>query len=104
MAMGDEKQMVVVKLGDGSYYIGFGLRLPEHWSKDHSALLDDSSALRQWLLDDVGFSNWAKLHTDLIRHSDGDFYCWPLFSMPLSSLSWYRAPGVALVGDAAHLT
>lgn len=104
MAMGNEKQMVLIKLGDDSYYVGVGLRLPEYWSREQHGLLGDSSGLRQWLLTEGGFGKWAKQHSDLIQHSDGDFYCWPLYTMPIESLSWESVPGVALVGDAAHLT
>ncbi|KAF2470017.1 putative monooxygenase [Lindgomyces ingoldianus] len=103
MAIGDGKQIVILKLGDGSYYIGFGLRLPENWSSEQAALIKDSSALRQWLLSD-GFADWPEAHTDVIRHSDGDFYVWPLYAMPTESLSWQTVPGVTLIGDAAHVT
>ena len=103
MALGDEKQFVVVKLGDGSYQIAVGLRLPEIWASENAALLKDPSALRQSLLRD-GFADWPQVHTDMIRHSDGDFRGWPLYAMPTKSLSWQTVPGVTLIGDAAHLT
>ena len=103
IALGDEKQILVVKLGDGSYQIGVGMRLPERWSSENAALLKDSLALRQWLLRD-GFADWPQAHTDMIRHSDKDFRAWPLYAMPIDSLSWLTVPGVALIGDAAHVT
>ena len=103
MALGDEKQLLVVKLGDGSYQIGVGLRVPESWSSENAALLKDHSALRQSLLRD-DFADWPQAHADMIRHSDGDFRAWPLYSMPTKSLSWQTVPGVTLIGDAAHLT
>ncbi len=103
MALGDEKQILVVKLGDGSYQIGAGVRLPENWSSENAALLKDPLALRQSLLRD-SFADWPQMHTDLIRHSDRDFRVWPLYSMPVQSLSWQAVAGVTLIGDAAHLT
>jgi 2-polyprenyl-6-methoxyphenol hydroxylase-like FAD-dependent oxidoreductase len=103
MALGDEKQILVLKLGDGSYQIAVGLRLPESWSSENAALLKDPSALRQSLLRD-GFADWPQVHTDMIRHSDGDFRAWPLYAMPTKSLSWQTVPGVTLIGDAAHVT
>ena len=103
MALGDGKQILVVKLGDSSYQIGVGLRLQESWSSENAALLKDPSALRQSLLHD-GFADWPQMHTDMIRHSDGDFRAWPLYAMPTKSLSWQTVPGVTLIGDAAHIT
>lgn len=102
MAFGEGKQIVALKLGDGSYYIGAGLRLPENWSLENAAVLKDPSALRRSLLNDY-FADWPQLHTDLIKHSDGDFYAWPLYAMPTESLSWRTVPGVTLIGDAAHV-
>lgn len=103
MALGDDKQLLVVKLGDGSYQVGVGLRLPQGWSSDNASLLKDPLTLRKWLAEGP-FADWPKAHTDMIRHSDGDFLNWPLYAMPTEALSWQTVPGVALVGDAAHLT
>ena len=102
MAFGEGKQIVALKLGDDSYYIGVGLRLPQNWSSENAAVLEDPSALRQLLLNDY-FANWPQQHTDLIEHSEGDFYAWPLYAMPTESLSWKTVPGVTLIGDAAHV-
>ena len=103
LALGDEKQIAVQKLGDGSYYIAVGLRLPETWKSVNSGLLKNPSALRQSLLHDY-FVDWPQVHTDLIKHSEGDFRAWPLYAMPTESLSWQAVPGVTLIGDAAHVT
>ena len=103
MVFGDEKQLVVMKLGDGSYYIGVGLRLPESWSSENAALLEDPSALWQSLLRDR-FVNWPQVHTDLIKNTEVNFRAWPLYAMPTKSLSWQAVPGVTLIGDAAHVT
>ena len=103
MAVGDGKQIAAQKLGDGSYYIAVGLRLPERWSSENAALLEDPSALRQSLLHDH-FVDWPQVHTDLIKHSEGHFRAWPLYAMPTESLSWQAVPGITLIGDAAHVT
>ena len=86
MALGDEKQTLVVKLGGGPYQIAVGLRVRDSWSSENAALLKDSSALRQSLLRD-SFTDWPPVHTDIIRHSDGDFRDWPMYSIPANSLS-----------------
>ena len=103
MAVGEGKQIAAQKLGEGSYYIAVGLRLPEHWSSENAALLKDPSALRQSLVHDY-FINWPEVHTSLVKYSDGDFRAWPLYAMPTGSLSWQTVPGVTLIGDAAHVT
>lgn len=101
-AFGDGKQLTVQKLGDGSYYICFGLRLSESWNSENAALLADPSALRQWMLQEY-FVDSPQMHIDLIKHSEG-FRPWPLYTMPTKSLSWQTVPGVTLIGDAAHVT
>ena len=103
MSLGDEKTVGLVKLGEGSYQLFVGLRLPENWASDNAALLRDPLALRQWLLRDA-LADWAQVHQDMVQHSDGDFRAWPLYALPPESLSWQTVPGVALLGDAAHLS
>lgn len=102
MAFGNGKQIAAQRLGDGSYYVIVGLALPEHWAEENAALVQDSATLRQALV--LGnFAEWAKVHTDLIAHSDSEFHVWPLYAMPTESLAWKSVPGVTLIGDAAHV-
>lgn len=103
MSLGEGKMLCCMKLGDGTYYSGVGLKLPETWSADNAALLKDAPALRTHLVEEY-YASWPQLHTDLIRHSDGNFHSWPLYAMPTDSLCWKTVPGVALIGDAAHVT
>ncbi|KIW80229.1 hypothetical protein Z517_06844 [Fonsecaea pedrosoi CBS 271.37] len=103
IAFGAGKQIVVFKLGDGAYYVGVGLRLPERWSTDNATILENPSALRQWLCDEH-FADWPQVHTDLITCSDGKVYAWPLYTVPTASLPWTTVSGITLVGDAAHLS
>ncbi|KAI9704638.1 MAG: hypothetical protein M1820_005386 [Bogoriella megaspora] len=103
LGIGGGKQIPAQKLGDGSYYIAVGLRLPEHWSSENSALLKNPEELRRLLLHDY-FIDWPQVHTDLIKYSEGNFHDWPLYAMPTESLSWETTPGLTLVGDAAHVT
>ncbi|KAI6822349.1 hypothetical protein KC340_g9953 [Hortaea werneckii] len=100
MALGGGKQLVGQRLGTGSYFIGVGLHLPEAW--DVKANLTDPSAFRRKLvLND--FKEFADQQKDLILHSEGAFYSWPLYELPKDSLRWERVPGATLIGDAAHL-
>ncbi len=103
MALGGEKQLLVVKLGGGSYQLALGMRVPENWSSGNVALLKNPSALRESLLRDH-FATWPQVHTDMIRHSNESFHAWPTYSVPTHSVSWQDVPGITLVGDAAHLT
>ncbi|KAI7265382.1 hypothetical protein KC345_g8491 [Hortaea werneckii] len=100
MALGGGKQLVGQRLGNGSYFVGVGLHLPETWNVN--ARLADPSAFRRDLVTN-DFKDYADKHKDLILHSEGAFYSWPLYELPKDSLQWKHVPGATLVGDAAHL-
>ncbi|KAI7270452.1 hypothetical protein KC343_g2324 [Hortaea werneckii] len=100
MALGGGKQLVGQRLGNGSYFVGVGLHLPETW--DVHANLADPSAFRRDLVSN-DFKEYADKHKDLILHSEGAFYSWPLYELPKDSLQWDHVPGLTLIGDAAHL-
>ncbi|KAK4624391.1 Monooxygenase asqM [Fulvia fulva] len=102
IGMGDRKMIVVMKLGSDAYYIAVGLWMSENFKDENTALVDDPDKLRQSILEQH-FTDWPKTHTDLIRHSDGHFHVWPLYSLPTDAMDWQSVPGVTLVGDAAHL-
>lgn len=97
MAFGNGQQLSAMKLGDGSYHTGLGLRLPETWSKDtplparHKLMLEYCSG-------------WPALQRGMITNPDDDFRAWPLYSMPIECFSWKPVPGVTLIGDAAHVS
>ncbi|RMY80170.1 hypothetical protein D0862_12851 [Hortaea werneckii] len=100
MALGGGKQLVGQRLGNGSYFVGVGLHLPETW--DVHAKLADPSAFRRDLVSN-DFKEYAEKHKDLILHTEGAFYSWPLYELPRDSLQWDHVPGATLIGDAAHL-
>lgn len=102
MGMGSGKQIAAQRNGNGSYKIYIGLRLPEHWSKEDANLVN-GPALRSKLIEE-DFSDWAHDLTDCIKYSEGQFRAWPLYAMPIESLSWRSVPGVTLIGDAAHVS
>ncbi|KAI6912746.1 hypothetical protein KC318_g1923 [Hortaea werneckii] len=100
MALGGGKQLVGQRLGDGSYFVGVGLHLPE--TRDVKANLADPSAFRHELVSNH-FKEYADMHKNLILHSEGAFYSWPLYELPKDSLQWEHIPGATSIGDAAHL-
>lgn len=102
MSMGGSRVMAAMRLGDGSYYTFAGLKLPESWKSDNKVLLSNPAQIRQELVA-KHFADWPRTTTDLTAQSDGEFYAWPLYGMPLESLSWQTVAGVTLIGDAAHI-
>ncbi|KAF2651825.1 putative monooxygenase [Lophiostoma macrostomum CBS 122681] len=105
MAFGNKKMFITMRMGDGSYFVGVGLHLPQNWSSERSDLMENPSALRDWLLSEP-FSDWSSTQKDIIRHTEGNFRPWPLYALPTEELEskWQSVPGLTLLGDAAHLT
>ena len=103
MAFGEGKMVSAMRLGDASYFVACGLKLPEDWNREHAELLRDPAALKKLLLE-KHLTNWTPPHKDIVQHSDGDFFIWSLYGVPADSVPWNSVPGVTLVGDAAHLT
>lgn len=102
MSMGGRRLVAAMRLGDRSYYTFAGLSLPESWRSDNASLLNDPEALRRTLVTKY-FADWSHTNTDLIAHSDGGFYTWPLYGVSAEDMEWQTVPGVALIGDAAHI-
>ena len=102
MALSSGKQIVAQRQGDGSYNVYVGLRLAEHWSRTEAHILHSPDFRKDLIKRD--FSDWSSNVTDLIKHSDGAFYAWNLYAMPIESFPWKPVPGVTLIGDAAHVS
>ena len=104
MALSKGKQIIAQRMGTGLYNCYAGLLLPENWNKSEegSALLR-SSDIREHLIANE-FAGWSSDATDLIKHSNGSFRAWPLYTLPPEAMSWKSVPGITLIGDAAHLS
>lgn len=102
MSMGGCRMMAAMRLGDRSYYTIAGIKLPEAWKSENAALTEDPEQLRKELVT-KHFPHWSKTNTDLITRSDGDFFVWPLYGLPVETMEWPTVPGLTLVGDAAHI-
>ena len=94
--MGKGKQILAMNLGDGSYHAYIGLRLPEDWERPEAAELRDS-------LIQNDFADWCPELKNLLAQCKS-FHAWRLYAMEPHELSWQTVPGIALIGDAAHVS
>ncbi|KAK6856492.1 hypothetical protein PG995_006679 [Apiospora arundinis] len=100
---GPYKMITMQNLGDGSYRIYSGARVPEDFSTDGKHDFSDTEAMRALCLSDEFFgADWVDEFRSFIRHST-DFRPWPLYHVPAESVAYASVPGVTLVGDSAHL-
>ncbi|EAW20378.1 FAD-dependent oxidoreductase [Aspergillus fischeri NRRL 181] len=102
IAVGQQKQMAMQQISDGTYRVYFGLGVPETGSA-----VDKTEAVRQRLLSlDDFYASWAPQLKAIIANSEGPFRAWSLYRMELGDIGWKRevAPGVTLLGDAAHVS
>lgn len=102
LALGNGQQIFLHYLGDCSYHLSVGVKLPQGWTSASTRLHDPSMLWRSLLRDKL--VDWADSLTDLIKRSQGKFRSWPFYTMPKGCLPWKHASGVTLLGDAAHLT
>ncbi|WP_433656818.1 FAD-dependent oxidoreductase [Nocardia sp. CA-128927] len=77
-----------------------GLEIPHDWYVTAGLELDDTAAVREYLL--TVLDGWHDSLLDLLRCSDGGFVNRPLFILPVGH-TWNHLPGCTLLGDAAHL-
>ncbi|KAE8133688.1 FAD/NAD(P)-binding domain-containing protein [Aspergillus pseudotamarii] len=111
--LGNGIKMAVQQVSNGTYRVYFGLPVPEdfyhHRQPSSMAATDPISkaeAVRQLLLSSNDFyATWAPELKCLVETTEGPFRAWPLYRMEPESVGRARdaAPGVTLLGDAAHL-
>jgi 2-polyprenyl-6-methoxyphenol hydroxylase-like FAD-dependent oxidoreductase len=74
--------------------------IPRDWHVTAGIDLDDTEAVRAYLLDRL--AGWHDSLLDLVRRSDGGFVNRPIHAFA-DGHTWEHVPGVTLLGDAAHL-
>lgn len=97
MAIGQGKQIAAQRNVAGTYTVLIGLPLPEGWSDPE---VSDPSTFRNKLVKNE-FDHWGARVLNWVRHSDGHFTVFPLYTMPTDSLLWESSRGVTVIGDAA---
>ncbi|KAI0438177.1 monooxygenase [Xylaria telfairii] len=105
---GAGRVLIMQQLSDRTYRIYAGAEADEGTTRPGGALdfASDVESSRAALLE--LFSAFAAPIRAFIQHAEGPWRVWPLYYLEAStfapeSATWTRAPGVALLGDAAHL-
>ncbi|KAJ5281837.1 hypothetical protein N7478_007209 [Penicillium angulare] len=108
MAMGPNKSLALQQMADGTYRMYFGIIVPENfYQHHHGSAAEKSEAVRQLMLSsDKFYANWAPSFKTLALNAEGPFRAWSLHYFRPEEIGWERhlAPGVTLLGDAAHLS
>ncbi|SFO41248.1 NAD(P)/FAD-dependent oxidoreductase [Sphingomonas sp. OK281] len=94
MAVAPGQGILAHRNADGSIHTYVAVNRPEGWAS--ADVLTASSRVAAL------FDGWAPTLRALIANTDGVPIIRPIYALP-SLLTWRRAPGVTLLGDAAHL-
>ncbi|MFF9907822.1 FAD-dependent oxidoreductase [Streptomyces olivaceus] len=75
-------------------------RVPADWLAEGGLRPEDTDRIRARLLGE--YAGWAPELLRMITDNDGPYVDRPLFALPVPH-TWPHAPGLTLLGDAAHL-
>lgn len=98
MALAPGKGIIAHRYADGTVRGYVALNKPEDWI----ASIDFSDGKSGWAQIVAQFQGWAPQLTALIAGDETDPALRPIYALPAGH-RWDRAPGVTLLGDAAHL-
>jgi 2-polyprenyl-6-methoxyphenol hydroxylase-like FAD-dependent oxidoreductase len=100
LAKGVGRTLVAQRNSNGHIRAYIAFREPQDWHAAAGIDLGDQQAVEAHLL--RMFDGWDKSLRYILRNSDNGFINRPLFVLPAPH-TWEHAPGVTLLGDAAHL-
>ncbi|TGJ82151.1 hypothetical protein E0Z10_g6622, partial [Xylaria hypoxylon] len=106
-AIGAGRVLVVQQMSDRTYRMYAGIEEPDTSRTRAGGDLDFTTEVekpRAVLLS--LFADWAPHLRAFIEHAEGPWRVWPLYSFTADAFegsAWTRAPGVTLLGDAAHV-
>ena len=100
MALDNGLGIVAQRNSAGRIRVHAGMRVPEDWHVRAGVDLADPAAVRAALL--ARFDGWDPALRSFLTDTDTGYVNRPLFALPAPHL-WEHAPGVTLLGDAAHL-
>ncbi|MEU5424940.1 NAD(P)/FAD-dependent oxidoreductase [Streptomyces olivoreticuli] len=100
MALHDNQGFVAQRNSGGHIRVYVGMRTAQDWHQQVGLDLTDTTAVREALL--KKFIGWSPDLLGFITATDTGYTNRPLFALPVPH-TWTRAPGVTLLGDAAHL-
>ncbi len=97
---GDGRAVIVQRNSNGVVRGYLAFRAEPDWHVEVGVDLTDRAAVRSFLVRE--FSAWSPAMRPLITGNDGDYVPRSFWALP-APLTWDHAPGVTLIGDAAHL-
>ncbi|KAJ5403623.1 hypothetical protein N7509_003494 [Penicillium cosmopolitanum] len=108
MAVGPNRSLAIQQSADGTYKMYFGITVAkDFYEHRNGGATKKSEAVRRLMLSsDEFYANWAPQLKAIVADGEGPFRAWSLHYLRPEEVDWDRgaAPGVTLLGDAAHLS